>query len=114
MARGQKDYDVAIQYFQAALKKDRKDAVIYNKLGLAQLKNEDLKSARWSFDKASKCNRKYAEAINNIGAVEYMKKNFGGAAKYFKKAGRVRFRSREPRLLPGAVNCREGGAAVCT
>jgi tetratricopeptide (TPR) repeat protein len=86
VARGRKDYDVAIQYFQAALKKDRKNAVIYNKLGLAQLKNEDLKSARWSFEKASKCNRKYAEAINNIGAVEYMKKNFGGAANYFKKA----------------------------
>jgi tetratricopeptide (TPR) repeat protein len=86
MARSQKNYDVAIEYFQAALKKDRKNASIYNKLGLAQLKKEDLKAARLSFEKASKCNSKYAEAINNIGAVEYMKKNYGGAAKYFKKA----------------------------
>jgi len=86
LARAQKNYDLAIEYFQAAAKKDRKNAVIYNKLGLAQLKNNDLKAARASFERASKCNSKYAEAINNIGAVEYMKKNFGAAAKYFKKA----------------------------
>ena len=86
LARAQKNYDLAIEYFQAAAKKDRKNAVIYNKLGLAQLKNNDLKAARASFERASKCNSKYAEAINNIGAVEYMKKNFGAAAKYFRKA----------------------------
>lgn len=86
VARSQKDYGLAINYFQAALKKDRKNAVIYNKLGLAQLKNNELKSARTSFEKASKINSKYAEAINNMGAVDYMNKNYGRAAKYFKKA----------------------------
>jgi len=86
LARAQKDYDLATQYFETALRKDRKNAVIYNKLGLAQLKKDDLKSARLNFEKASKYNSKYAEAINNIGAVEYVKKNYGGAAKYFKKA----------------------------
>lgn len=85
-ARAQKDYSLAIDYFQAALKKDRKNAVIYNKLGLAQLRNNDLKLARTSFEKASKINSKYAEAINNMGAVDYMSKNYGRAAKYFKKA----------------------------
>lgn len=86
LARAQKNYDLAIDYFQAAVKKDRRNAGIYNKLGLAYLRNDDLKMARVSFDKASKINSKYAEAINNIGAVEYLKKNYGGAAKYFKKA----------------------------
>jgi tetratricopeptide (TPR) repeat protein len=86
VARSQKNYDLAIEYFQAALKKDRKNAAIYNKLGLAQLKNNELKAARVSFDKATKCNSKYAEAINNVGAVEYMWKRYGTAAKYFKKA----------------------------
>jgi tetratricopeptide (TPR) repeat protein len=86
LARTQKDYDLAIQYFQTAVRKDRKNAVLYNKLGLAQLKKEDLKAARISFEKATKANSKYVEAVNNIGAVEYMKKNYGGAAKYFKKA----------------------------
>jgi tetratricopeptide (TPR) repeat protein len=85
-ARGQKNYSLAIDYFQAALQKDRRNANLYNKLGLAQLKNNELNAAKTSFQKASKINSKYAEAINNIGAVEYMRKNYGGAAKYFKKA----------------------------
>ena len=36
--------------------------------------------------KAAKLNSKFADAVNNIGAVEYMKKNYGAAAKHFKKA----------------------------
>lgn len=86
LARTVKDYDQAIRYFQAALTKDRKNARLYNKMGLAQLKKDDLKSARLSFERASRFNSKYAEAVNNIGAVEYIKKNYGGAAKFFKKA----------------------------
>jgi tetratricopeptide (TPR) repeat protein len=86
LARAQKDYNLAIEYFQTALRKDRKNAVLYNKLGLAELKSDDLRSARAHFEKASKLNSKYVEPVNNIGAVEYMKKNYGGAAKYFKKA----------------------------
>jgi len=85
-ARARKDYLQAIQYFQAALKKDRKNSVLYNKLGLAQLKNNDLRAARWSFESAVKWNSKSADAVNNIGAVAYMQKNYGSAAKHFKKA----------------------------
>jgi len=85
-ARAQKDYASAIEYFGAAIKKDRKNAVLYNKLGLSELRKDELKAARMDFDKAAKLNPKYAEAINNIGATEYMKKNYGNAARYFKKA----------------------------
>ncbi|HYM74409.1 MAG TPA: tetratricopeptide repeat protein [Candidatus Dormibacteraeota bacterium] len=85
-ARSQKDYDLAIDYFQAALRKDRKNAVLYNKLGLAELRKDDLVRARLHFERATKLNSKYTEAVNNIGAVEYMRKNYGAAAKYFKKA----------------------------
>jgi tetratricopeptide (TPR) repeat protein len=86
VARAQKNYDLAIQYFQTALRKDRKNAVLYNKLGLTELKKDDLASARLNFEKAVKRNSKYAEAVNNLGAVDYMKRNYGSAAKYFKKA----------------------------
>jgi tetratricopeptide (TPR) repeat protein len=85
-ARAQKDYAQAIQYFQAALRKDRKSSTLYNKLGLAELKNNELSAARSDFEKAAKRDSKNAEAVNNIGAVDYMKKNYGSAAKYFKKA----------------------------
>jgi len=86
VARSQKDYDLAIRYFQAGIRKDRKNAPLYNKLGLAELKTDNLSNARFNFEKAAKLNSKYAEAVNNIGAVEYMRKNYNGAAKYFKKA----------------------------
>lgn len=86
LARSQKNYDLATQYLRAALRKDRKNAVLYNKLGLAELKNNDLTAARNDFEQAVKRNSKYAEAVNNIGAVEYMRKHYGAAAKHFKKA----------------------------
>lgn len=85
-ARNKKDYAQAIQYFQAALRKDPKNSVLYNKMGLAELKSDNLGAARFDFVKAAKLNSKFADAVNNIGAVEYMKKNYGAAAKHFKKA----------------------------
>jgi len=85
-ARTQKDYLKAIDCFETAIRKDRKNAVLYNKLGLTELRKDDLRAARINFEKAAKLNSKYAEAINNIGAIEYLKKNYGNAAKYFKKA----------------------------
>jgi tetratricopeptide (TPR) repeat protein len=84
--RAVKDYEGAIQCFQAALRKDRKNAVLYNKLGLAELQNGDSRAARSHFDKAAKINPKYANAINNVGAADYLQKNYGQAARYFKKA----------------------------
>ena len=72
LARARKDYEQAILYFQAALRKDRKNSVLYNKLGLAQLKNNDLDAARLSFESAVKLNSKFADAVNNVGAVDYM------------------------------------------
>jgi len=84
-ARAVKDYTLAIDYFQAALRKDRKNAVLYNKLGLSELR-DDSSIARIHFERAVKLNPKYAEAVNNVGAVDYMRKNYGSAAKYFKKA----------------------------
>ena len=85
-ARATKQYEEARDYFQAAIRKDGKNAVLYNKLGLTYLRMNDLRGAESSFQKAVKRNSKYAEAVNNIGAVYYMRKNYGGASKYFKKA----------------------------
>lgn len=84
--RAQKDYEQAIVYFQAALRKDPRNAVIYNKMGMAELKKGDMASARTHFQKAAKLNPRYSDALNNIGAVDYAQENFGSAAKYFKKA----------------------------
>ncbi len=86
LARAQKDYDQAIRCFRAALRKDGKNSQLYNKLGMSELKNNDLDGARLDFGKAIKYDRKFADAVSNLGAVYYQKKSYGSAAKYFKKA----------------------------
>ncbi len=86
LARVTKDYDQAIAYFQAALRKDKKNAVLINKLGLSQLKAGNTAAARVSFEKAWKRNPKYSDAVNNLGAVYFVQHNMGSAARYFKKA----------------------------
>ncbi|MBZ5682285.1 MAG: tetratricopeptide repeat protein [Acidobacteriia bacterium] len=86
LARAQKNYPLAIQYFRKALRTDRKNSVLYNKLGMSELKNNELRTARQDFERAVKNNPKYVEAVNNIGAVDYVNKKYGSAAKYFKKA----------------------------
>ena len=86
LARAQKNYFFAIDCFKAGIGKDRKNAVLYNKLGLSQLKANDLSGARNNFEKASKLNPKFADAVNNVGAVDYMRKQYGKSAKNFKKA----------------------------
>ena len=85
-ARAQKDYAQAIKYFEEALRKDRKNATLYNKLGITELKDGKLDPARVNFQQAVKRNSKFADALNNLGAVYYMQKNFSGAVKQFKKA----------------------------
>lgn len=86
LARSQKNYDTALTYLRVAVRKDRNNATLYNKIGLAELKKQDYKSARADFEKATKRNPRFADAVNNIGAAEYLKKNYAAAAKYFKKA----------------------------
>ena len=85
-ARLEKDYQRAIEYFRIALRKDPKNSVLYNKMGMAELKKGNMEAARSDFQKATKLNSKYANALNNIGAVDFSQKKFGSAAKYFKKA----------------------------
>jgi tetratricopeptide (TPR) repeat protein len=84
--RAQKDYEQAVVYFREAVRQDKKNAKLYNKLGLAELKSSNLGAARLDFEKSSKLNKKYSDAFNNLGAVYFIQKNFGQAAKYFKKA----------------------------
>lgn len=85
-ARSRKDYGTAIVYLRAAVRKDHDNATLYNKIGLAELKEANYRAARADFEKATKKNPRYADAVNNIGAVEYLRKNYGSAAKYFKNA----------------------------
>ncbi|HXE91231.1 MAG TPA: tetratricopeptide repeat protein [Terriglobales bacterium] len=83
--RATKVYADSIDYYQAALKK-QSSAVLYNKMGLAELAMLRYDRAKKNFEKAVKMNPQYPEALNNLGAVYYIRKSYGRAIKQYKKA----------------------------
>ncbi len=85
-AKMQKDWALSMKYYQAALRKDKNNWSLYNKLGMAEELSNELRAAKADFEKAAKRNPKSPVPINNIGSVEYANKNYKSAANYFKKA----------------------------
>jgi tetratricopeptide (TPR) repeat protein len=69
--REQSLYRDALDYYDAALKKDGKNAVLWNKRGIALLQLNRLRDAEKSFHKATHYNKKYADAYNNLGVIYY-------------------------------------------
>jgi tetratricopeptide (TPR) repeat protein len=84
--RSQKNYEQATAYFTEALRKDSKNAKVYNKRGLAELSNSQFEAAHADFLKATKYNRNFPEAWNDLGVVSYVDKNYPAAVKCFSKA----------------------------
>lgn len=84
--RRDKEYDAAIQCYRAALRMDRNSAVLYNRIGLAELQLGRYRQAQSDFEIASKKNRQYASALNNLGVALFAQKNLDQSAKNFKKA----------------------------
>jgi tetratricopeptide (TPR) repeat protein len=83
--RAQKAYPDAIDYYKAAIKKSP-TAVLYNKMGIAELQMIHNDEAKKCFEKATKLDPQYAEARNNLGVIAYVKKNFKKAVKNYEKA----------------------------
>ena len=85
--RAQKNYQDALDYLSAAIKKDPKSARLYNKRGMVKVMMMLLKDAKKDFEKAVKFDKKFAEAENNLGAMLYYKdRKFGSAIKHYRKA----------------------------
>lgn len=84
--RRDKDYEQALRMYRAALRKQPKNPVLFNKIGLAELQRGNLVAAQENFQKAVKQDKKFAEAHNNVGAVLYMQKKYDSAVKAYKKA----------------------------
>jgi tetratricopeptide (TPR) repeat protein len=84
--RRQKEYTQAIQSYKAALRKDKNNAALYNKIGLAELQMQLYRQARSDFEAAMKRDPNFASAMNNAGVSAYALKNYGTAVKYFKRA----------------------------
>ena len=84
--RSQKDTAAALQLYNRAIAKDRKNAVLYNKVGMALLSQGQYEPARRSFEKATKLNKEYPEAINNLAVIYYQRKDYRKAIQLYRKA----------------------------
>lgn len=84
--RKERNYVEAIRYYNAALKKDPKNTMLWNKVGVLQLRTSHYREAEGAFLKALKYDGKNSHALNNLGVIAYSQKNYGKAAKFYKKA----------------------------
>jgi tetratricopeptide (TPR) repeat protein len=81
MAR--KMYREAIEAYSMG---ESKAAVLANKTGIAYHQLGDLEQARKYYQRAIKLDKKYSEAVNNLGTIFYAKRNYRKAVGQYKKA----------------------------
>src|ERR1039458_1604102 len=86
LARIHKDYGLAISSYQAALRLNRNNAVLYDKIGVVHLLEGQRGAARKNFLQAIRYNPTYVAAINNLGVVALLDKKYKMAVNYFKQA----------------------------
>jgi tetratricopeptide (TPR) repeat protein len=86
LARAHNDYEQAVSCYLSALRVERQNADLYNKLGVAELKLGDLSAAHKYFGRAVKYNPQDAVALNNLGATACLDRKYKLAVGYLKQA----------------------------
>jgi tetratricopeptide (TPR) repeat protein len=86
VANARSNYDLAVTYYQKALRSGGPDTGLYNKLGIAQLKQGNYNAARKSFQQALKLDPHNAYALNNLGALMCLEKKYRPALQYLRRA----------------------------
>jgi tetratricopeptide (TPR) repeat protein len=85
MAR--KMYREAIDTYRGGVQpRAQASAILWDKIGIAYHQLGDLNSAKKSYEQAVKMDKKYADAINNIGTVFYAQKKYNSAIGRYKHA----------------------------
>ena len=88
MAR--KDFHDAAVSYKKLTDENPKNAVYWNKLGIALHQQEELSMALKCYQRAAKVDPKYADAQNNIGTIWYQRKKFGKAIRSYERAIKIR------------------------
>jgi len=88
MAR--KEFREAAFSFKRLTEQNPKNAVYWNKLGIALHQQQELGPAMKSYERAVKVDPKYADAENNIGTIWYQRQKFGKAVRAYERAIKMR------------------------
>jgi tetratricopeptide (TPR) repeat protein len=88
MAR--KDYREAAFSYKKLVDENPRNAIYWNKLGIAVHQQSELSSALKFYQRAVKVNPQYADAQNNIGTIWYQRKKFGKAIRAYQHAIKLR------------------------
>ncbi len=83
--RDVKDYLQALDYFDAAMRK-QPTAILQNKIGMTYLSMGRYDKAQGALKRAIKMDKKYPEALNNLGVAYHMQKKYKDAIKFYRKA----------------------------
>src|SRR5438876_8449329 len=75
--RSHKAYLDAIDYYREALKKFPQSASLSNKVGISELMLQRPKEAARDFEQAIKKDGKLADAYNNLGVSDYVRRKYG-------------------------------------
>jgi len=81
-----KQYSEAATAYQEALRKDPRNAVLLNKIGIAYHQMLRLREAKKYYERALRADKNYAYALNNLGAIEYNRKKYRKAVRYYQRA----------------------------
>jgi tetratricopeptide (TPR) repeat protein len=83
----------AVIYYQYALQHGGRPSPLLNKIGLLEMQMDSTSLARLYFVRATKTDRKDASAWNNLGAVDYMERNYMSAVNNYKRAVKLQQKS---------------------
>jgi len=81
-----KQYPDAVQVYTRLSQEYPKDPAYLNYLGIAQLQQGNMNDARKSFDRATKVNRRFSDAYNNLGATYYAEKLYKKAISQYQRS----------------------------
>jgi len=82
----QKDYAAAIDAYGQIIRQDPKNAKALNQMGIAYQELGEFDMAERSYKRAMRAGKTFASPVSNLGTIEYEKKNYRKAIRYYKKA----------------------------
>jgi tetratricopeptide (TPR) repeat protein len=86
----EKDFSGAARTYEGILDGHESDSHLLNKIGVAYEQENALREAEHYFKRASKADKTFMSPLNNLGTIEYSKRNYNKAISYYLKAVKLR------------------------